>query len=467
MGSQLPHSGDRFVGLFTYYPILDSHLPPYREYIQVSLTEALVAGENYCVEMYVSVADSVKYASNNLGFHFRQVEKSSEEQDGGISSGGLQLKLHPHLLISEVIQDSLEWVRVGGIFTPNEAFDVLIIGNFFNNEETDTVLRRNDQVNFYYQTAYYFIDDVLVEKYRPLSLTVSGNTFVCEGDSTAITAGGGLADIVWTTLEDTTTVVAKGEMLRIAPAATTAYRVKGRSCNAFVKDTIVIEVSPKPLLLLEDDQLLCSGKSVSLRAEEGFVNYRWSNGESGQAITVEQPGVYFVQAAQDNGCAWKDTVVVHALPVPDFAFPKDKIFCNGTVLQGPPGEWTYRWSTGQDDREIEVARDGLYWLEIENACGMDRDSVYVFSPDALEMPNVITLNGDHLNDTFTWRNAGELDYAPAFQVFNRWGKSIYFDQTYQGDWPRPGDPIPAGVYYYTLRSDSACPIRKGWIQVIR
>jgi hypothetical protein len=68
VGSQLPRTGNRFAGVITYNGATD--YPNYREYIQVGLKEPLVPGEYYCAEMYVSLAEYLKFASNNLGMYF-------------------------------------------------------------------------------------------------------------------------------------------------------------------------------------------------------------------------------------------------------------------------------------------------------------------------------------------------------------------------------------------------------------
>ena len=47
---------------------------------------------------------------------------------------------------------------------------------------------------------------------------------------------------------------------------------------------------------------MCNGESVVLTASNGFTNYIWDNGQSGQSITVNQPGSYSVSVTGGNGC---------------------------------------------------------------------------------------------------------------------------------------------------------------------
>lgn len=64
IGNQSPRTQQRFAGIYTVDTI------EYREYLQAELITPLEPGQNYCASMYVSLADEVEYASNNLGFAF-------------------------------------------------------------------------------------------------------------------------------------------------------------------------------------------------------------------------------------------------------------------------------------------------------------------------------------------------------------------------------------------------------------
>ncbi|UOG74437.1 gliding motility-associated C-terminal domain-containing protein [Hymenobacter tibetensis] len=77
------------------------------------------------------------------------------------------------------------------------------------------------------------------------------------------------------------------------------------------------------------------------------------------------------------------------------------------------------------------------------------------------VPNIITPNGDSLNDSF----------KPLFsckptrlQVFNRWGSLVYETKDYHNNWQ--GNSLPDGVYYYLLR-DTDDRRAKGWLEIKR
>ena len=68
--------------------------------------------------------------------------------------------------------------------------------------------------------------------------------------------------------------------------------------------------------------------------------------------------------------------------------------------------------------------------------------------------NMITPNGDGVNDVLDFGNNFEKYGTNTLKVFNRWGKLIYEKIDYQLDAERfdgthKGEQLPAGTYYYT------------------
>ena len=76
--------------------------------------------------------------------------------------------------------------------------------------------------------------------------------------------------------------------------------------------------------------------------------------------------------------------------------------------------------------------------------------------DSLKLYNVITPNGDGQNDVLFFDNLNENLINQLF-VVNQWGNKVYEDKSYNNDWDgrnKSGDPLPAGNYYYILKSGS-------------
>ena len=82
--------------------------------------------------------------------------------------------------------------------------------------------------------------------------------------------------------------------------------------------------------------------------------------------------------------------------------------------------------------------------------------------EAATVPNIITPNGDQLNDTFRPRIGGCVG---RLQVFSRWGQRVLDAPEYRGDWGGAG--LPAGLYYFLLDGGSAAVRVKGWVEIVR
>lgn len=58
-----------------------------------------------------------------------------------------------------IVTDSLNWVRIFGSFTADSAYEFIVIGNFFDDVNTDTLIMNGDSICYF---SYYFLDDVCI-----------------------------------------------------------------------------------------------------------------------------------------------------------------------------------------------------------------------------------------------------------------------------------------------------------------
>jgi outer membrane protein OmpA-like peptidoglycan-associated protein len=149
-----PHSGSHSVGIITAMSNAESDT--YREYIQVKLKKNLRPHELTHVEFWVTKERQAKWASNNLGCYFsmKKIYKATK--------GVLDLK--PQINIDTIInKEKQQWIKIAGTFLPDKPFEYLLIGNFFDNEHTETfVFKDYHGYPFSPPCAYYLIDDVNV-----------------------------------------------------------------------------------------------------------------------------------------------------------------------------------------------------------------------------------------------------------------------------------------------------------------
>ncbi|MFD1874325.1 gliding motility-associated C-terminal domain-containing protein [Hymenobacter bucti] len=142
---------------------------------------------------------------------------------------------------------------------------------------------------------------------------------------------------------------------------------------------------------------------------------------------------------------------------------------DGRMLQatGVPQGSTLIWSTGSAADSIIVAAPGTYYLTVSTLAGCDYQLASTVTADELRPsipPNIITPNGDHLNDQWVIPNLADNTHA---WLYNRWGRLVYEAPVYDNSWA--AKDLPAGVYYYVLRRPGLCPAAslKGWVEVVR
>jgi gliding motility-associated-like protein len=75
----------------------------------------------------------------------------------------------------------------------------------------------------------------------------------------------------------------------------------------------------------------------------------------------------------------------------------------------------------------------------------------------IDIPTVITPNGDGVNDTWVIKNL-ETYHQAEIQIFNRWGNEVYHNTgPYTGNWDGTynGQPLPDGAYFYVIKLNQA------------
>ena len=212
----------------------------------------------------------------------------------------------------------------------------------------------------------------------------------------------------------------------------------------------------------------------------GAKSFRWLFGDGSAADTARSPSHVFAQAGtyqvllitarppQTCGPALdtaRTTVTVRPVP-PDVQRTALLDCTNDLTLDAGVDAPGYAWSTGEKTRTIaRVNKPGHYTVQIQDpaSCPYLIDFDVVRDDRQVLLPNIITPNGDKLNETFTLPAAVA---GSALKIFNRWGRLVYQHAAYANDWR--GEDLPAGIYYYEVRSSSACVgVLKGWVELAR
>jgi gliding motility-associated-like protein len=95
------------------------------------------------------------------------------------------------------------------------------------------------------------------------------------------------------------------------------------------------------------------------------------------------------------------------------------------------------------------------------------------SDESCRVPNVITPNGDEVNDLLVINCLDTGDFEEAeLQVFNQWGDEVFYAKPYENDWGgtlngEKGKDLPDGTYFYIFKLDNNAEVDKAYITIFR
>jgi len=146
-GFQVPHSGQAYIGLFTFADFTAN----LREFVGRELQQPLVPGQQYFVSLWVCSVEQLlaSHSSDKLGVRFTTAPHSMFNPDTALNNG--------HVFANFVISDSVNWTQISGSFIADSAYTHIGIGNYFDDANT-TVVFGDPSSNY----AYYLIDDICV-----------------------------------------------------------------------------------------------------------------------------------------------------------------------------------------------------------------------------------------------------------------------------------------------------------------
>ena len=88
--------------------------------------------------------------------------------------------------------------------------------------------------------------------------------------------------------------------------------------------------------------------------------------------------------------------------------------------------------------------------------------------DTFRVPNVITVNGDGINDLWVIPNSYSNKPDVSVIIYNQNGEEIYNQTNYQNNWPQASTSFAHQnmVFYYKILDDGGV-LKQGTITVIR
>ena len=254
----------------------------------------------------------------------------------------------------------------------------------------------------------------------PIAFVNTSSSVICQGQSTTLTASGGLS-YSWQPGGST------GSTLNVTTQGT--YTLSAINGCANDTATIYVQVNPLPLVSVSANgaTTFCAGGTVDI-VSTGATTYTWSNAQTNDTINVASSGFYWVNGT--NSCGTDSAGInITVIPTPTVsASASTNNFCVGdSVLlsASTQGGNTITWFPQNIiSNSVYVLIAGTYTVTSQSACGTDIDSVTVNTQSPLSI-SIATNSNDTIcqgnsttltasgGSSYTWSTSASTDSIPA------------------------------------------------------
>jgi gliding motility-associated-like protein len=175
-GKQSPENGNAYAGFGTFEGNNTLNVNTnYREYIQSKLTKKLDFNTQYCINFYLSLADSSQYATPRIGVLFTQNAVSRTDW--------YPFTYSPQLTTgNDFVIDTVNWIKYSYEYLADGTEEYITIGNFDDSLNSDTISIYSQITSCIQYGAYYYIDNISLIKCEDSSFISAPNVFTPNND---------------------------------------------------------------------------------------------------------------------------------------------------------------------------------------------------------------------------------------------------------------------------------------------
>ncbi len=244
-------------------------------------------------------------------------------------------------------------------------------------------------------------------------------------------------------------------------------------------DSVFVTSSTLSYEIFQDAGFSCFNDSILVGVLTSSDSLLWT---IPSGITIDTNQIMFVNDGNSNGwyylelwdtigCIYFDSTFITLNNIPQIGLIEDTMLCLSDWLAFNNFEdtITYTWEGIGVSDSLPVIGYAWYIVTATSQYGCSSiDSVYIIAINCEDaLPNVITANGDGINDFFI------IDEAPIFQnnhlkILNRWGNVMFEMDGYDNSFN--GADCVDGVYFYYFTYDTRAPesiTKQGFIHIIK
>lgn len=316
-------------------------------------------------------------------------------------------------------------------------------------------------------------------------LDITGPDFFCEGNSVTLSATPGKQSYSWSNGSNGETSTVNTDGLVVVTVVSQEGCERSDSLLVRMYDTPDVSFSP----LLSCDSLVNFQNNTQISDNYGSTGqtYAWTFGHINPDSTLAvsslsdpshvfpQPGTYNVSLSvtTSNGCTDDMQVAfeVYQKPIVNFEF-ESLCFAEGKFLnlsqEGSNGFKTVTWDFGDGTASYDSKDSVLFYsypaiasytvtLNITDSANcqssLTKEITLKETPVFEDIPNILTPNGDNVNDTYSFLPVYEDCFDYTFAVFNRWGAKVFETEKSSkgfGGISNLGSKLQDGVYFWVL-----------------
>ena len=289
-----------------------------------------------------------------------------------------------------------------------------------------------------------------------ITMNLGPDTLFCGGQGYTINSNiNTSAHLVWSNGDSSSTFILVTE--------SALYRLTAMNACGTVSDSVDVIFRPIPAFdVLGPDTINCFDNEIVLEHPNlDSTTYIWSDSSTKKTYRVDTTETVWLAAFNECGSSI-DTINIIFNGEIISELGEDTTICNldSIVLDASSPGASYVWSTNDTTDSIVTEMESkLYVVTItEGLCTtieskrVDLSDVFCPGIDCrVKVANVITPNGDGMNDT--WKVTSDCKIRDFdLRIFNRWGQLVFASDNVNIAWDGTvnGEPASDGIYFYEM-----------------